>query len=287
VIWSQLWSPTSTPVRAAFRTRLLEVADAVLTYTDYEAELLRKRLGASAAVFGAQNALDEQALLRVRDSWSPERLQEFQRAQALTGRQVLLFCGRLRSVPPSSVDVLLAAVALLTKQDSSYLAVIIGDGDERGRLARLAADLGIASHVRWLGAQYEESTNVPWFLTALCSIYPGAIGLSMLHALGHGLPVITHSDRSRHNPEFAALRVGHNGLVFSPGDAADLARQVAILRSDGSLRSRMSDNARRTVREEYSLANMVERFVLAVQAAQARSLSRRRGADGGGAWQGS
>jgi glycosyltransferase involved in cell wall biosynthesis len=280
VIWSQLWSPTSTVLGAAIRTRLLQAADAVLTYTDYEAQQLRARLGTGVAVFGAQNAVDEQALQRARDAWSPEQLLEFQRSHALTDRHVLLFCGRLRSAPASGVDLLLSALALLLKQDPRYLAVIIGDGDDRGRLERVAAELGVASSVRWVGSQYDELANAPWFMSALCSVYPGAIGLSMMHALGYGAPVITHSDRLQHYPEFAALRPGLNGLVFAPGDAMDLARQVELLRSDASLRRAMSADAVRTVTEDFSLGNMVERFVLAVQAAQDRSLSRLRRGSG-------
>jgi glycosyltransferase involved in cell wall biosynthesis len=274
VIWAHLWSPTSTRLRTALRRRLFESADVVLTYTDYEAEQLRAAIGARVAVFGAQNAVDQEALRDARNAWSPERLAEFQRTHALTGRQVLVFCGRLRSVPPTHVDVLLAAMAQLVKKNPDYLLVIIGDGADRGRLERIAGDLGVAANIRWLGAQYDESANAPWFMSAFCNVYPGAIGLSMLHSLGFGLPVITHSDRLQHNPEFAALRPGWNGLVFSPGDPSDLARQVELLRTDGDLRRAMSENALRTVNEDFSLGNMVERFILAVRAARERSLQR-------------
>jgi glycosyltransferase involved in cell wall biosynthesis len=187
---------------------------------------------------------------------------------------VLLFCGRLRAVPPSRLDLVLSALAQLVKTNPAYLLVIIGDGEERGRLERVAGELGVASNIRWLGAQYDESANAPWFISALCGVYPGAIGLSMMHSLGFGLPVITHSDRLQHGSEFAALRHGWNGLVFSPGDPSDLARQIELLRTDGDLRRAMSENALRTVNEDFSLGNMVERFVLAVRAARERSLLR-------------
>jgi glycosyltransferase involved in cell wall biosynthesis len=274
VIWTQLWSPTSTRLRAALRRRLLESADAVLTYTDYEADQLRVAISSRVAVFGAQNAVDQEALREARNAWSPEQLAEFRRKHALSGRQVLVFCGRLRSEPPSRVDLLLSAMAQLVKKNPSYLLVIIGDGDERGRLERIAEELGITSSIRWLGAQYDESANAPWFMSAFCSVYPGAIGLSMMHSLGFGVPVITHSDRLQHNPEFAALRPGWNGLVFSPDDPSDLACQIERLGTDGGLRSAMSENALRTVNEDFSLGNMVERFILAVKAARERSLLR-------------
>jgi glycosyltransferase involved in cell wall biosynthesis len=275
VIWSQLWSPTSKAYRARLRLALLRTADAVLTYTDDEAAQLRPQLPDNIAVIGAQNAIDEERLQQACAAWTPERLHEFRQAQGIMDAHVLLFCGRLRSTPPSNVRLLLQALAVLKQRDSRYLAVIIGDGDERSMLERLSLTLDVANNVRWLGAQYDELENTPWFMSALCSVYPGAVGLSMMHALGYGVPVVTHGDRLGHNPEFAALRPGWNGLVFRPHDAGDLAEQIERLRAEPQLRDSMCEHATQTIREEYSLQGMVERFTAAVRAAQQGSLSRR------------
>ena len=62
--------------------------------------------------------------------------------------------------------------------------------------------------IRWLGALYEQEVMAPWFLSAKVFVYPGYIGLSIMHAMGYGLPVITHDNMDNQSPEVAALRNG-------------------------------------------------------------------------------
>jgi glycosyltransferase involved in cell wall biosynthesis len=264
VWWGHGWSPTSRRWRARVRGLLMRYMHAVLLYTDHEADEWRVRLPRNVGVFGAQNAIDQSKTRTEVARWTSEQLTAFRRAECLEGRKVLLFCGRLRTQPRTGVDLLLRALQCLIVADASYLAVIIGDGEDRTRLQAMAQRLAVDAHVRWLGAQYDESANAPWFLSALCFAYPGPIGLSLLHAMGYGLPVITHSDRRRHNPEIAALRHGFNGLEFADGDAADLSRKIVTLAEDPTLRTAMSTNARTTAMVEFSVDNMAERFYAAV-----------------------
>lgn len=247
--------------------------DAVLLYTDAEAAVWRPLLPASVKVIGAQNALDQTETQTAIREWTDTRLLEFRRAHALEGRKVLLFCGRLRQA--TGVDTLLRALQRLRASDPTYLAVIIGDGEERAGLHSLAAELGVSSDVRWLGSQYQESLNSPWFLCAQVFAYPGSIGLSILHAMGYGLPVVTHADRRRHNPEIAALRDGWNGLEFHPADAADLAEKLQRICCDPPLRQAMSERARQTVDTSFSIENMSDRFCEAVDYALFSSQQRR------------
>lgn len=268
VWWGHGWSPTSRGWTTWIRGQIMRVVQAVLLYTDEEAVQWRARLPATVGVFGAQNAIDQSVAQRETALWSAQRAAAFRLEQGLEERKVLLFCGRLRTKPYVGVDLLLQALARLTSTDASYLAVIIGDGEDRARLQGLAQELGVAANVRWLGAQYAESANAPWFLSATCFVYPGPIGLSLLHAMGYGLPVITHGDRRRHNPEIAALRNGWNGFEFTDADAGDLADKIARLAQDPALRSQMSANARLTAYEDFSLDQMADRFCAAVMYAR-------------------
>jgi glycosyltransferase involved in cell wall biosynthesis len=157
---------------------------------------------------------------------------------------------------------------------SQYQLVVIGDGPDRGRLVSLAAELGVADRVRWQGEIYEELDIAPWFLSATCFVYPGSIGLGLIHALAYGLPVITHASSECHNPEIAAMRHEHNGLMFAKGSAEDLARQVRRLVSDEGFRARMSEAARHTVRVDFSFERMVERFSKAIELSAELASSR-------------
>lgn len=272
VWWGHGWSPTSSRWAVWLRAQLMRSTHAVLLYTDNEVADWRARLPDHIGVFGAQNAIDQSRTRGEVARWPEERLAEFRREHALEGRRVLLFCGRLRTRPCTNLELLLQALQGLIAADARYLAVVIGDGEDMPRLRSLARTLKVDAQVRWLGAQYEETQIAPWFLSSLCFVYPGPIGLSLLHAMGYGLPVITHDDRRRHNPEIAALRHGWNGLEFRAGDADDLARRIEAIAGDPAVRSAMAINALRTAVSEFSIENMAERFCAAVAYARRKSM---------------
>ncbi|MES1195337.1 MAG: glycosyltransferase family 4 protein, partial [Steroidobacter sp.] len=260
VWWGHGWSPTSRAWAMRVRSQLMSTVDAILLYSDAEVAEWRSRMPPSIAVIGAQNAIDQSQSKEQGTYWTAEKLLRFRNEQQLTGRKVLLFCGRLRTQPHTGADLLLKALAELLKSDAAYLAVIIGDGNDQQRLHSLAQALGIDSHVRWLGARYDETEIAPWFLCALCFVYPGPIGLSILHAMGYGLPVITHANRRRHNPEIVVLRDEWNGLMFEDGNVTDLAAKIAMLAADGELHQRLAANALATAHQDYTLDVMVRRF---------------------------
>jgi glycosyltransferase involved in cell wall biosynthesis len=236
----------------------------------------RPRILESIPVIGAQNAIDQSHCVAQIRYWTQERLEQFKIEHQLIGRKILMFCGRLRTHPYTGVDLLLQALADLCKSDPTYIAVIVGDGDDRQRLQTMANKLGVESQVRWLGAKYDEAELAPWFLSARCFTYPGPIGLSILHAMGYGLPVITHGNRRRHNPEIVALRDEWNGLMFNDGSAGDLAAKIALLASDDELHQRLSVNASATAHREYTLDTMVKRFITAVDHAHQCAMARSR-----------
>lgn len=273
--WGHGWSATSRPWRAAIRERLMKVADLILLYTDVEARNLRERVRLRRPVMAANNALDQRPIAAAMASWSEPQIAEFRRAHGLHQDFTLLFCGRLRAQPPScDLDVALRAMPILLERNPDYRLIIIGDGEDGPRLRALSAQLKIDHAVTWLGPVYEESELTPWFLVASCFVYPGSIGLSLLHAFGYGLPVVTHSTARLHGPEFAALQEGINGLLFPRGDAVELARVVHEICTQHEMRLRMSRAASAAVAGTYSLSSMVEQFVAAIRQASALKLGR-------------
>lgn len=114
-------------------------------------------------------------------------------------RAVGVFVGRLQ--PAKNVDVLLRAGAAVMAQREMTL-VVCGDGPERDRLTRLAADLGIAGRVRFTGFvpdvwRYVRGAD----FSALLSDFEGEPNAAM-ESFAAGTPAIL-SDISAHR-ELAA-----------------------------------------------------------------------------------
>jgi glycosyltransferase involved in cell wall biosynthesis len=271
VLWGHAWSPTSGRWRAAIRYWLMNRADVLLVYTDKEVERLHSLRSWSPPIRATNNALDQEPMRRAIAMQTREQLSKFRNAQGLEGKRILLFCGRLRRSPSTGLDV---AIRALVHLEGDCHLVVIGNGEMERELRELAQKIGVERRVTWVSALYEERDLAPWFLNAECFVYPGSIGLSLLHAFGYGLPVVTHDQRDKQNPEIDALVDGENGLLFPIGNERVLAQRISQVVGDIDRQERMSNAARRTVAAVYNMDNMAARFEETIRLASELSLRR-------------
>ena len=226
-------------------------------YTDADAERL-KQLGFDSVVIGMNNGLDQTAIDEARSAWGRSRLAAWQERQGLAGRPVMLSCARL--VTKNRFHEVLDAMPTLLARHPGLVWCLIGDGPDRRRLEEMAAGRGLSDHVRFVGALHEEAELAPWFCSARFLIHPGAIGLTLLHAFGYGVPVLTHDSVAHHGPEACVLEPERNGLVYSRGDQRALIAGCLALLDDPAGAAAMGRCARATVRKQYNTAVMAERF---------------------------
>ena len=218
------------------------------------------------AIFVARNCLDQAPIQAARRAWqdAPERLEVFRRENKIGPGPNILFVSRLH--PTNRLELLVQATAELLKEFPEAEIFIIGQGDaEQQRLEQLAASIGISDRLRFVGAIYDEMQLVPWFLSSDIFCYPANIGLSLLHAFGYGLPVVTSDNMAGQNPEIEAIRPGKNGLLYTDGDASALADALRAIATDREQANAMSVEAIRTVEEEFTLENMVAGMAAAVR----------------------
>jgi 1,2-diacylglycerol 3-alpha-glucosyltransferase len=155
-------------------------------------------------------------------------------------RPLILSVSRLS--PEKRIGVLLDAAARLTVPAR---VVIAGTGPaERGLRAR-AARLGLAARVSFPG--FVPGADLPG-LYRLADVFATASqaelqGLTTMDAMASGLPVVA--------ADACALGElvchGHNGFLFRPGDAGDLAACLDALSRDPGLRARMAAESLRMI----------------------------------------
>ena len=205
----------------------------------------------------ALNAIDQEPIQEMRRRFldDPEQLAEFRHGQDLSAGPVILYVSRVK--PENRVDLLLRATALLRERHPGLRSVIVGGGAVEA-LKLLARELRIEDAVRFTGPIYEEAALAPLFLSATAFCYPANIGLSILHAFGYGLPVITTDRNDVQNPEIEALDPGRNGLIYRHGDARSLAETIDRLIADPGLRQLLSEGAHSTAFNRFSLRGMVD-----------------------------
>ena len=267
LLWGHGYSKHGSGLRDRIRNAVGRRADAVMLYT----RSVAKRLDDSGVlkgkpVFVAQNALDQSPISEAADAWRarPDELHNVRAQHRINPEQTVIFVSRLEA--DNNVEVMLDAVALARSEYPEIKLVIVGGGDHKATLERYSRDAGIEEQVIFTGPIYDEHELAPWMLSATLFTYPQNIGLSVHHAFGYGLPVVTGNNISTHNPEIELIKNGENGVLFEDGSAAALADTWKRLFADPEYVTKMSSAAIATVRDEYSMTNMVAGFCEAVRA---------------------
>ncbi|MBU1041671.1 MAG: glycosyltransferase family 4 protein [Proteobacteria bacterium] len=262
VLWGHGYSRRPGALRNALRNFYGRRADAVLLYTRTVANSLTWQSGFDPKrVFVAQNALDQSPIRAAREHWlaHPEELCGFAAEHGLAPDRTLIFVSRMEA--ENGIEMLLHALVHLCAEEPETRLVMVGDGPKRTELETLAVALGIRERVIFTGKIYDDMALAPWMLSATLLCYPQSIGLSLLHAFGYGLPVVTGDDIQGHPPEIEALTPEVNGLLCRHGDARHMAGQCLRIMRDKGLRQRLSRAALRQVAEEYTLERMVQGFL--------------------------
>jgi glycosyltransferase involved in cell wall biosynthesis len=131
-----------------------------------------------------------------------------------------------------------------------------GEGPERASLEALAAELGVADRVAFLGLR----DDIPQLLAvadvfALPSLYEGS-SLALLEAMAARRALVSSAIGGTDE----LVDDGEEGLLVPPGDAAALAAALRRLLGDEELRQRLGDRARERVEREFAPAVMRERI---------------------------
>lgn len=211
-------------LRRWLRVRMARGADAVLPYTPRGASNCLASGIPANRVFVAHNSLDVQAIRAAAAGVGPQAEEEARRRYGLHGLSVFLFVGRL--YPAKRVDLAIAAVRALRQAGRPCVLLVVGDGVDRPRLEAMAAGDGA---VRLLGALFDDANLAPLFRLAVALVIPDAVGLAVVHAFAHGVPLVTCRGGAAHGPEIDYLRDGENGLLADAPDAAALAAALASL----------------------------------------------------------
>jgi len=155
----------------------------------------------------------------------------------LPDRPTALFVGRLDE--EKRLGELVRALPRVLNETDAQVA-LVGTGNQRDELERLADRIGVGERVFFLGFVPDERMPQA-FAAADVFVMPGVAELqsiATLEAMATGLPVIAAD----------AMALPHlvdgNGYLFEPGDVASLARHLTAILTDDDLRGRLGRASR-------------------------------------------
>lgn len=146
--------------------------------------------------------------------------------------------------------------AMLAQLPAAEL-LVIGEGEERDRLAGLARELGVADRFQLVGWRDDPVELLRSFdVLVQPSRREGSPPLTALEAMMIGVPVVAADVGSVSE----AIEDDRTGVLVPPRDPGALAAAVADLLGDEPRRERIVAAARERVLEEFTAAKMTGRF---------------------------
>ena len=122
------------------------------------------------------------------------------------------------------LDLLLDSIHTLKERGRAVNLILVGDGPESQRLRKQAEQLCVPVHFE--GACYDERRIAQLVMASNVTVAPGKVGLTAMHSMVYGVPVVTHGDASDQMPEWEAIIPGKTGSLFERGDVNSLAEAI-------------------------------------------------------------
>ncbi len=234
------------PFWSALQRLVLENANLVIANSQYTHQLV-SNAAPRAHVETIPLAVDP-------DRFAPGDREAAKRKFGIAGKHVLCTVSRIHHY--KAHDTILRAIADLAPDErESIVYLVVGRGPYEPELRKHAAELGIESHVRWLGFVSEEELPQVYQasdLFVLCTRDAPeeraveGFGLVFLEAQSCGIPVV--GTRTGGIP--AAIEDGEGGWLIEQDDSQKLADIVRrLVRSPESFRAAGAQARQRVLRE--------------------------------------
>ena len=228
---------------------IYRVADANLNYINDAYELLKSYSVPEEDIFVTYNSPDTDALLN-----AYKRAKQIGEILASKFNRIITV-GRL--VRWKRVDLLIEAVNLLRENCGDIELIIIGSGPEEIDLIKLAKELKLDDHVKFIGPVYDPALLGRYYLSSSVYVQPGMGGLAINEAMCFGKPVICSVCDGT---EKDLIREGINGLYFSEGNKTDLSEKIKRLLADREMINEMGKESESIIKNEINIHTVIRRY---------------------------
>jgi L-malate glycosyltransferase len=163
------------------------------------------------------------------------------------------FVGRM--VKWKGVHILLRAIEIVQKESKDFKVLIVGDGDERQNLKKLANELNLTENVKFLGKvtnMIEIYSTIDIFVHT--SVRPEPFGRVIIEAMSMSKPVIATNIGGPKE----IITDGIDGYLIPPNNPALLADKMIHLLKNTELRKKIGIQARKTCENKFNVNKTTE-----------------------------
>lgn len=258
VLWTMAHSSNSNTYLENARLLWTKFFNFLFVYTEAETDYLRIRGFRRNTIISMNNGLNQDYIDLCKSEWDIIKLATWKEKNNISDKICLISSARLDK--KNKFEYVLHALSKLVLKYPKIFWILIGDGNERPHLVNLSKKLKLENNVAFIGELYSEEELCPWFLSSDLFIHPGSIGLSLMHAYGYGLPVITHNNISNHSPEISIFKDNHTGFFYEEGNLNSFIECLSSTLYKREKIVEMGKNAYSIVRDKYNTNKMSTSF---------------------------
>jgi colanic acid/amylovoran biosynthesis glycosyltransferase len=174
-----------------------------------------------------------------------------------------------RLVEKKGIEFGIRAFAVLSRARPDVNYLVIGDGELRSRLERLAVTLGVGGRVQFAGLEPHGSVvralqEADVFLAPSVTAASGdeeGISVAVMEAMAAGLPVVA----TRHSGTPELLLDGETGFLAEERDVPGLAAALCYLLENPEQRTAMGLKGRARILAEYNAESQNDRLAAILQ----------------------
>ena len=157
-------------------------------------------------------------------------------------------------IPRKDIPTAIEAIRLAAPALPRLHLLVVGEGEERAGLETRTSEAGLRDKVHFAGDRSDAGAILRDAADLLVSAARSeTFGLNVVEAGYFGVPSVVTAIP----PHREIVEDGRNGLLFEPGDAAQLADRITRLAATPALRHQLGAAARERVRTSF----MADRFV--------------------------
>jgi len=245
-IWWGAWI-TDSPVANFTREYLTKKADANIFYTHEARRDFIERGVDPSNLYVANNTFDV-----------GERMKSYE----YSSKNRIIFVGSLDERKQNDITIK-AFKNIIDKIPKNIKFTIIGDGKQRKNLENLVNELDMKSRISFEGKITDPEKLKEYYEEAIVSVSFGQAGLSVLQALGFGVPFLT-KENAISGGEKSNIKHDLNS-IFCEDSQGSLENHLVKLCNDIDFARELGKNAYEYYSEYCTIENMAQGFIDAIE----------------------
>ncbi|MEQ8422596.1 MAG: glycosyltransferase [Arenibacter algicola] len=246
--WTHGMTGNSTPAGKFIEKNFYRLCHKILLYGEFSKNIMITEGFNEKKLIPIYNSLDYKKQLRVRKKLKLSKIYvDYFKNEA----PVIIYVGRIQK--RKKLDLLLQALKDLNSDGTLCNLTIIGSDVDNNEIPKLISNLNLQSKVWLYGSCYDENIIGEFLFNADVCVSPGPVGLTSLHALTYGCPVITNNDFKSQMPEYEAIIEKENGDFFELDNILSLKETIkSWINLSINERERVRKNAYKIIDEKYN-----------------------------------